>query len=57
MAKHQNELLSNVHLTLDKPSTDGISHLAAGSYQYFHYKCDSFNDVVRIHKFNEILFF
>lgn len=49
-------LLSNVHLGLSDPAITSNSrkktHLITNDYQYYHYKCDGFDDVVRHHHYS-----
>lgn len=41
------ELIKNVHLALEKPTVDGHSFLTSSPFEYYHYNCDGFNDVVK----------
>jgi len=40
-------LLQNVHEGIKPPTAAGTATLIQGSYQYYHYGCDGFNDKVR----------
>lgn len=42
------KLLINVHEGLQEPTVSGTSYLTKGSFQYYHYSCDSFKDQVRM---------
>lgn len=46
----QNDLLQEIHNSMSIPSqeTDCIYHVVKGRYNYYHYKCDRFNDVVSV---------
>lgn len=39
-------LLQNVHAGIAPPTAAGTTTLIQGSYQYYHYGCDGFNDKV-----------
>lgn len=47
MSVEKYPLLRNVHTQLLNP-TDGETYLTRESFDYHHYKCDGFNDVVSI---------
>lgn len=48
MQKNYNyELYKNIHLNIDDPTAHGKSYLVKGDYQYFHYFCDGYDDVVQ----------
>ena len=48
------DLLSDIHLGLDLPPCSHKTSLVRGKYDFYHYKCDSFDDVVRTHKSSTI---
>lgn len=41
------DLLLNIHEGLPSPTNNGQTVLIRGYYQYYHYACDGFNDMVR----------
>lgn len=44
----------NIHDKLSPP-TDGDSVLIQGSYEYYNYNCDGFEDAVRFNSINLII--
>lgn len=41
-----NDLLLNIHEGLLPPTNNGETVLIKGCYQYYHYSCDGFKDMV-----------